>query len=422
MSTLINASSFKNLVTNWSNESGENAWQKEYNEYVNPLTSVYNESMRDYDIATRDAGYAYEKAVGQAYDAYVANKRASAFANYGTGDISSMEASYSKAYEEARKQYRENYESAIENIEAKRAETTANYAETVTEFANAVNEQQESIAQGYADFFNSYYDYLNSVYKQYGTNEYLFGSSSPLSQFVSGNELMSRENVYKKFMHTDATGKTTLTEDALKYLQAVGGLSEYALSIDPENLGGIQTFQDYLHANAPKVEEFRTKYGDKFYEDIGFENKFTAYDTSVYGKYAPDGTYGTKKQSGGDIDYKIKWRSGKNVDITVDDVEWDLVREKDIVSDAISRALNSQTTGKVDKAPADETIQIYGGKVYVYDGTNQIGWHQLEGDENTIEEFVAYWVSRLNNDDKLKTQINYQRTKDKTPQFSLGSK
>jgi hypothetical protein len=369
MSTLINASSFKNLVANWSNESGENIWQKEYNEYINPLFATY-------DAAAYDANYDYKNAIGQAYDTYVANKRSSEFSNLGTGDILNLGKSYSEAYAEASRQYRKNYESTIEKIEETRMKTAINYAETM-------NEQQESIAQGYADFFNSFYDYLSNVYSQYGTDESLFGTTSPLSQFISNGELLTRSDIYNKFITENENGTYTLTEDALKYVQMINSLKDYGKIVNAENLSNLQSFQDYLAENAPDIEKFATKYGEKFYKDIGFKSgSLNAYDTSIYNKWVPEGTY-----SHDNINYDINWRAGRNLDVMVNDKWFDLEYSKSEVNNNIVRALNIQTTGKGDTVPADNTIQIYNNVAYVYDD----GWRELVSDKDDVDDLIKTW-------------------------------
>ena len=154
--TNITASSFKDLVSNWVNETGENVWQKKYYENINPLTVEVNKANAAFDAQLRDIKTDYTDIVNQAYAANAANKRAVEFSNYGTGDKSVINQAYTKAFEEARKQYRIDYESTVNKIEEERQNLNINYADTVKQFVNAVNTEQESIAQNYADFFNSY--------------------------------------------------------------------------------------------------------------------------------------------------------------------------------------------------------------------------------------------------------------------------
>lgn len=388
--TNISASSMKNLVMNWSNEQGENIWKKTYKENLVPLVNQAQSSNLMYDASLRNIKTDYTNVINQAYDAYVANRRAIDFSDFGTGDKYNVNQSYAKAYDEARKQYQNDYKAAVSKLESERQATLANYADSVTQFATAIDEEQNNIAQNYANFFNSFYDYLNSVYEQYQYTD-IFGEGSPFAEYVirddEGNpiSLMSSSDILNTMSVENKDGTVTLNESALDYLRRVAGMRDYFSAID-KTYTTLPSFQEYLYNEKPELETFRQQYGEQFYRDLGIEKgSLDVYDVGdTFSNYKPVDTYSN-------IDATVNWK-GSDVKLNINDTDFNFKRGDIITNNVLIKALNTQSSGKGDKTPKNDTVQIYNGKIYIYDDTgNDKGWGQLTGNSTDIDNFIKQY-------------------------------
>lgn len=404
--TNITASSFKNFVSNYKDELGQNEWSKIYSAQAAPVESNYQQVMRAYGNQLQGLEAGYTDAINQAYDAYVSNQRASAFSNYGTGDKMAIADAYKIAYEKSLEEYKANYSENASKVMSDMSEVTNAYDETLNKIATNIANEQTTLANNYAGFFNSYYDYLQSLYENHPSDKSIFGTTSYFSQFINDGELMSKEDVLT-MLSEELDGSRVLNQDALNYMQALNSAKMYFTDSD------IQSFDSWLSENNEELYNAMYENGnaDLFYSKLGLENP---YDSSYLNSWTPDKTYGHTDYDGNEIDVNVDYKAGKNIRVTVAGNMFKLKRNKDTRSKVVSEALNRASTGASDTTPKDSTVQIYNGNAYIYDATGKDkGWHILVSDEDSIDNLVEYYERQVSGESKSKlTKYNINNSGD----------